>query len=131
MKRIRYLLTLMAVLLCCGTAAYGQDGFDPAFPAEPGANGDLYYSRIVLLRNIDDAGSVSGAGKYVVDKYVNVYAYCNTGYLFQQWTDTKGNVLSTSSSFSFMNTEKTDTLIANYVFDPSMPSEPAEPSTTL
>ena len=45
-----------------GTATFGQDGFDPAFPIEPGAPGtDLYYSRIVLLRNIEDGGR---AGEY-------------------------------------------------------------------
>ncbi len=132
MKRIRYLLTMAVVLLMSGITTYGQDNFDPAFPIEPGAPGtDLYYSRIVLLRNIDDGGSVSGAGKYPVDSYVNVYAYTNTGYRFLNWTDTKGNVVSAVSSFSFLNTESADTLIANYEFDPSMPSEPAEPSTTL
>lgn len=132
MKRIRYLVTMMVVLLIGSTTTWAQEEFNPAFPAEPGAPGtDLYYSRIVLLRNIDDGGSVSGAGKYAVDKAVSIYAYTNTGYNFVNWTDTKGNVLSTSSSFSFMNTENTDTLIANYVYNPSMPSEPAEPSTTL
>ena len=131
MKRIRYLLT-MAVVLMSSTASFGQENFDPAFPTEPGAQGsDLYYSRIVLLRNIEDGGTVSGAGKYAVDKYVTVYAYTNTGYRFINWTDTKGNVLNTSTSFKYLNSESTDTLIANYRFDPSMPGEPAEPSTTL
>lgn len=132
MKRIRYLLTMAVVLLMSGTTTYGQDNFDPAFPIEPGAPGtDLYYSRIVLLRNIDDGGSVNGAGKYPIETYVNVYAYTNTGYRFLNWTDTKGKVVSAASSFSFLNTESADTLIANYEFDPSMPNEPAEPSTTL
>ena len=124
---------MAVVLLMSGTSTFGQDNFDPAFPVEPGAPGtdDLYYSRIVLLKNIDDGGSVSGAGRYPIDKNVTVYAYLNTGYYFINWTDTKGNELSTSTSFSFLNTENTDTLIANYAFDPSMPSEPLEPSTTL
>ena len=132
MKRIRYLLTMAVVLLIGSTTTYGQDDFDPVFPIEPGAPGtNLYYSRIVLLRNIDDGGSVSGAGKYPVDSYVNVYAYTNTGYRFLNWTDTNGKVVSAASSFSFLNTENADTLTANYEFDPNMPSEPAEPSTTL
>ena len=105
MKRIRYLLTMAVVLLMSGTSTFGQDNFDPAFPVEPGAPGtdDLYYSRIVLLKNIDDGGSVSGAGRYPIDKNVTVYAYLNTGYYFINWTDTKGNELSTSTSFSFLN----------------------------
>ena len=125
-------MTMAVALLMGSTATFGQDDFDPSFPVEPGAPGtDLYYSRIVLLRNIEDAGTVSGAGKYVVDKYVTVYAYVNTGYRFVNWTDTKGNELSTTTSFKFLNTENADTLIANYAFDPSMPVEPSEPSTTL
>ena len=41
------------------------------------------------------------------------------------------NVLSSATSFSFVNTEETDTLIANYAFTPGNPNEPSEPSTTL
>ena len=125
-------MTMAVVLLMSGTATFGQDDFDPVFPVEPGAPGtDLYFSRIVLLRNIEDAGTVSGAGRYAIDKPVTVYAYVNTGYRFINWTDTRGKELSTSSSFSFLNTENADTLIANYEFDPAMPVEPADPSTTL
>lgn len=127
-KRIRY-LTLLLVLLSGSIDSWAQDDFNPTSPSEPGP--PTVYSRIVLLRNIDDAGSVSGAGKYVVGNSVTVYAYVNSGYTFQNWTDTKGNVLSHSTSFGFVNTEKTDTLIANYAFTPGSPGEPSEPSTTL
>ena len=127
-KRIRY-LTLALMLLAGSIGSWAQDDFNPASPAEPGP--PTIYSRIVLLRNIDDAGSVSGAGRYVVGNSVKVYAYVNASYTFLRWTDTKGNELSTASSFSFVNTEATDTLIANYAFTPGNPSEPSEPSTTL
>ena len=109
--------------------AQAQGDFNPASPSEPGP--PTIYSRIVLLKNIGDAGSVSGEGRYVVGNTVNVYAYVNSSYTFRNWTDTKGNVLTTSTSLSFVNTEQTDTLIANYAFTPSNPSEPSEPSTTL
>lgn len=127
MRRIRYLTLL--VLLLGSISNWAQDDFNPASPSEPGP--PAVYSRIVLLRNISDAGSVSGAGKYVVGNSVNIYAYVNSSYTFQNWTDTKGNVLSNSTSFSFVNTEAADTLIANYAFTPGNPSEPSEPSTTL
>lgn len=128
MKRIRFLLT--AVMCLMGyIAAQAQDGFNPDSPSEPGP--PTIYSRIVLLRNIGDAGTVSGEGKYVVGNTVNVYAYVNSSYTFLNWTDSKGNVLSTSTSFGFVNTEQSDTLIANYAFTPGNPSEPSEPSTTL
>lgn len=128
MKRIRFLLTAVACLAGYA-AAQAQDDFNPTSPSEPGP--PTIYSRIVLLRNIDEAGSVSGAGRYAVGSTVNIYAYVNSGYSFINWTDTKGNELSTSTSFGFMNTEQTDTLIANYAFTPGSPSEPSEPSTTL
>ena len=128
MKRIRF-LTIAVMCLIGYITALAQNDFNPASPSEPGA--PTVYSRIVLLRNISDAGSVSGEGRYVVGNSIKVYAYVNSGYTFLNWTDTKGNELSKSSSFSFVNTERTDTLIANYAFTPGNPSEPSEPSTTL
>ena len=128
MRKIRSILTAVMCLIGYITAL-AQNDFNPSSPDEPGA--PTIYSRIVLLKNIDDAGSVSGAGRYAVGSSVKVYAYVNSGYTFLKWTDTKGNELSTSSSFSFVNTELTDTLIANYAFTPGNPSEPSEPSTTL
>jgi len=123
------LTILLLALIGVGSSWAQDDTFNPASPSEPGP--PTVYSRIVLLRNIDDAGSVSGAGRYVVGSTVTVYAYVNSGYTFQNWTDTKGNVLSNSTSFGFVNTEATDTLIANYAFTPGSPGEPSEPSTTL
>lgn len=117
------------MLLIGSISIWAQDDFNPTSPTEPGPP-DI-YSRIVLLRNIDDAGSVSGTGRYVVGNSVTVYAYVNSGYTFLNWTDTKGNELSKSTSFGFVNTEAADTLIANFAFTPSSPGEPSEPSTTL
>ena len=128
MKRIRF-LTIAVTCLAGYVTALAQGDFNPPSPDEPGA--PTIYSRIVLLRNIDDAGSVSGAGRYAVGSTVTVYAYVNSSYTFLKWTDTKGNELSKATSFGFVNTENTDTLIANYAFTPGSPSEPSEPSTTL
>lgn len=117
----------MCLIGCITVQAQGD--FDPASPSEPGP--PTVYSRIVLLKNIGDAGSVSGEGRYVVGNTVTVYAYVNSSYTFRNWTDTKGNILSTATSFGFVNTEANDTLIANYAFTPGNPNEPNEPSTTL
>lgn len=119
----------MAVMLLLGSITAQADDFDPSSPPEPAA--PTAYSRIVLLRNIDDAGSVSGAGRYVVGNTVNLYAYVNTSYTFVNWTNTKGEALGSSTTMQFVNTENTDTLIANYRFTPANPNEPSEPSTTL
>jgi len=128
MKKIRFLTTVVMCLLGYITTQ-AQDDFNPDSPSEPGP--PTVYSRIVLLRNIDDAGSVSGAGRYAVGSSVKVSAYVNSSYTFQKWTDTQGNTLGTSTTLNFVNTEATDTLIANYAFTPGSPTEPSEPSTTL
>ena len=128
MNKIRFLST--AVMCLAGyITALAQDDFNPSSPSEPGP--PTIYSRVVLLRNISDAGSVSGEGTFAVGSSVKVSAYVNSSYTFLNWTDTKGNELSKSTSFNFVNTEATDTLIANYAFVPGSPSEPSEPSTTL
>ena len=80
-KRIRY-LTLLLMLLAGSIGTWAQDDtFNPASPSEPGP--PTIYSRIVLLKNIGDAGSVSGEGRYVVGNTVNVYAYVNSSYTFR------------------------------------------------
>lgn len=119
----------MAVMLLLGGITAQADDFNPSSPPEPSA--PTIYSRIVLLRNIDDAGTVSGAGRYVVGNTVSLYAYVNASYTFVNWTNTKGEVLGNSTTLKFVNTENTDTLIANYRFTPANPNEPSEPSTTL
>lgn len=128
MNKIRFLSTAVMCLVGYITAL-AQDDFNPSSPSEPGP--PTIYSRVVLLRNISDAGSVSGEGKFAVGSSVKVSAYVNSSYTFLNWTDTKGNELSKATSFNFVNTEATDTLIANYAFVPGSPSEPSEPSTTL
>ena len=110
---------VVSLLLCSGTA---MAQFDPSSPPEP--DPAPVYSRVVLLRNIAEAGSVSGAGTYLVGSSVRVYAYTNSSYKFEKWTNTQGDVLALSSQFNFRNTEATDTLIAHYSFVPGSPSEP-------
>jgi len=117
------------MLLFGSISLWAQDDFNPVSPSEPGS--PTIYSRIVLQRNIGEAGSVSGEGRYVVGNTVRVYAYVNSSYTFLNWTDTHGNVLGTGTTLDFENTERTDTLIANYAFTPGSPAEPSEPSTTL
>lgn len=125
MRKIRYLSALVLTLLC-GVSALGQDEFNPTSPSEPGAP----PTRLVLLANPTDGGSVSGAGRYVPEKSVNVYAYAKTNFKFVNWTDTKGNVVSTTSSFSFTKTTNSDTLVAHFEFSPGSPAEPV-PGTQL
>lgn len=128
MSKLSYLC--MAVMLLTGITAHGQGNYNPSSPAEPGAP-NVYSPLVLLMSPTNDAGSVTGGGKHLVNTDVRVYAYTNSGFKFTGWTDTKGNVLSTATSFYYTNSEKADTLIANYQFTPSSPAEPVEPSTIM
>lgn len=127
MIKIRYLSLVVMFLL--GITAHGQDTFNPASPAEPGA--PTIYSRITVKADPADGGSVSGGGRFSVGESRWIYAYVNSGYKFAYWTDKEGEVLSTATSFNFVNTAETDELTAHFVFDPTAPSEPVPASTIL
>lgn len=113
----------MAVLILCGwVSAYGQDGFDPTPPPEPGA--PIVKHQLTLLAEPADGGSVSGGGRYDTGKSINVRASANSYFSFANWTNTKGEVVSSTASFSYSLPDRNDTLIAHFNFIPSTPSEP-------
>lgn len=125
MKRIRYLSLLM--LLLCSISTWGQNEFNPTDPPEPG----LPPMKLEIQVVPSDAGSVSGAGRYVAGTKVDLRAYTNTGFVFEKWTTASGELVSTSSSFTFTKGEGHEKLIANYVFAPDAPVEPADPATIM
>lgn len=127
MKRIRYLTLLM--LLLGSISSWGQvgSGFNPGNPPEPGQP----PMKLQVKVNPAEAGSVSGTGRYVEGTSVDLRAYVNTGFRFVNWTNSAGDVLSTSTSFYYTKSAGHETLQANYVFDPSNPSEPQEPATIM
>lgn len=120
---IRY-LSLITLLLSV-IPLWGQDDFDPDSPSEPGAP----PTRLVLLAEPAVGGILSGGGKYLPQTEVAVGAYNNANFDFASWTDTKGNVLSTSSSYTMTKGTGKDTLIAHFIYNPGSPAEPvpAEP----
>lgn len=70
---------------------------------------------VKLKSNPDKAGTLSSAHtKYAPGVSVTVTEKPSTGYEFKNWTDENGNVLSTSSSYTFTMPEKAITLTANY-----------------
>lgn len=70
---------------------------------------------VKLKSNPDKAGTLSSAHtKYAPGVSVTVTEKPNTGYEFKNWTDENGNVLSTSSSYTFTMPDKAITLTANY-----------------
>lgn len=126
MIRIRYLTLLMLLLGSIGSWAQ-DDTFNPADPPEPGQP----PMKLQVAINPAEAGSVSGTGRYVEGAYVNLKAYTNTGFRFVSWTNAAGDVLSTSTSFTYVKGEGHEQLTANYQFDPSNPSEPDDPATIM
>ncbi len=127
-KRIRY-LTIVLMLLCGSISSWGQagSGFDPSAPPEPGQP----PMKLQVVVSPADAGSVSGSGRYAEGTAVNLRAYVNTGFRFVSWTNSEGDVLSTSTNYTHMKGAGHEKLTANYVFDPSTPQEPQEPSMIM
>ena len=125
MKRIRYLSLLM--LLLGSISAWGQDDFNPSSPPEPGQP----PMKLEVTVMPGDAGSVSGTGRYVEGTQVSLRAYTNTGFRFVCWTNSSGEELSTSASFTYTKGAGHERLTANYVFDPTNPTEPDDPANIM
>lgn len=109
MIKSRYILTLFAMLL--SMVARGQD-FNPDSPPEPGAR-----YKLTVKAQPAEAATVSGGGLYVVNANVNVKAVARSAnWLFKNWTDAEGKVVSTSSSFTHRKLNSAETLTANYEY---------------
>ena len=127
MIRIRYLTLLMLLLGSIGSWGQAGGGFDPSNPPEPGQP----PMKLQVKVNPSEAGSVNGTGLYVEGASVDLRAYVNTGFRFVSWTNSVGDVLSTSTSFTYTKQAGHEMLTANYVFDPSNPSEPDDPASIM
>ena len=128
MKRIRYLTTLLVLLLGSSTGLWAQDDtFNPADPPEP----EQPAMRLDLRVTPSEAGSASGGGRYAPGKKVSLSAYANTGFRFVRWTNADGETVSTAQNFTYTKAEGHEQLTANFVFDPDAPADPAEPRTIM
>lgn len=114
-------MLLPLVLLTVSTAAKAD--YNPTDPPEPG----VYFS-LTTRCNPPDAGynlTQSGTHAFGSPVYLNIYP--NTGYRFIGWKDNDGNLLSSSTSFTYTMPSKNVTVTAHFVYDPSNPSEPTTP----
>lgn len=121
MNHIIRCIIVMLTLTMMSVGMRGQD-FNPSNPAEPGQP----PTRLTLQAVPSEGGSVSGGGKYTPQTSVSVSAYTKTNFVFLNWTNEKGEVVSTNSQYQFLKGEQDETLTANFGFSPSNPSEPTE-----
>lgn len=120
MKGSKYILLILTLLI--SVSMRGQ--YNPANPAEPGT----YYT-LTLQATPTSGGSfnLSTTTSYSAGTNVSLRAYTNTHYTFSGW-ELDGEVVSTSSSFTYTMPSKNVKLVAHYKYDPSNPSEPTEPN---
>ena len=64
--------------------------------------------------------------EYEVGYTLNTYVSSFGDYTFENWTDSKGNVISTSRSLSYAVTSEDETFTAHYRYNPDSPQEPSE-----
>lgn len=80
-----------------------------------------------LAIRYDPSSISSGSTKeYKAGSSVSVSCSTYNYYGFLNWTNSKGEVVSTNRSFTYTTTEDDEVLTAHYVFSPSNPSEPTE-----
>lgn len=134
-----YINLLLVLLLVWSNAAMGQSGFDPAPPEEP--NSPPEWGRVVALASPDFGGKVDVSGmkpivdpdrdRYVVGYNVTLTARPETGFVFVNWMNDKGEVVSENPNYSFVKSKGTEVYTANFEFAPGRPSEPDDPYALL
>ena len=113
---------LVLLFLCASVGLRAQ--YNPTNPAEPGVP---TYS-LTLQANPAFGGSfnLGTTSDHTAGSSVNLRAYSNSNYTFVAWS-MNGDVISTSSSYTFLMPASNVILVANYRYDPSSPGEPSEP----
>lgn len=112
MKRTRYLL-LTLLLTLVGMNARAQ--FNPTNPAEPNA-----FFHLTVLASPAKAGTAKGAGNYIAGTKVAVSTTAaDTQWQFTCWTNSDGDTVSVSTSFTYTTQYKGEVLTANYKVVPT------------
>ena len=69
---------------------------------------------VTLETNPPEQGTVSGGGIYFKGTEINISATANQGYRFINWTDSNGDVVSTTQTFKYTVGDSSVTLTANF-----------------
>ena len=104
--------------------------FDPASPSEPVVPEEKPVPPVTyqLTATATMGNNASGTGKYQEGASVNVSTSAvNTSFKFQYWTK-DGEQYTTSKSFSYTMTAAAVAFEAVYIYDPSNPNEPTDPT---
>lgn len=101
------------------------DPSSPSDPESPAAPVSTY--KLSVVANPVGAASVGGAGSYAANASVYVSASAKRGYVFTGWTR-DGEPVSSRSSFNYTMPASDVVLTANYVYNPTNPSDPQQPT---
>ena len=120
MNQIKYLLVVLTLLWSVNIHAQ----YNPSNPPEPGV-----YHTLTLKCSPENSGSfnISNVTTCAQGSTLSLRAYTNTGFKFVGWEE-GGKTISTNSSFTYTMGNHNTTLIANFEYDPSNPSEPTQPN---
>ncbi len=100
--------------------------FDPDAPADPADPATIMYFRLSLTAT--EGGRVYGGGSYLADQEVTLTAVLDPGFDFDGWYDVDGNKLSSDLWYNYTTTSRHTMLTGRFVFNPSNPTEPSEPT---
>ena len=119
MRSYKYILSILALLM--SVSMRGQ--YNPTNPAEPGT----YYT-LTLQATPSEGGSfnIGTTTNYSEGTTINLRAYSSSNFSFAAW-EQDGEVISTTSSFTYTMPAKNVKLIAHYKYNPDSPTEPVEP----
>ena len=101
--------------------------FDPSSPSDPQPGEISKKFNLYLTSNPIGASSLSGAGTYSSGSEIYLNARSASGYKFIGWTR-DGEIVSSSSSFYYTMPSSDVVLTANYVYNPTSPSDPQQPT---
>lgn len=103
-----------------------QTMFDPSSPSDPEVQDPVKKYNLTLVTNPVGAGSAYGETAYEEGATAYVYAYNSSGYMFTGWT-LNGETISTQGSMYYTMPASDVVLTANFVYNPSNPSDPEQP----
>ena len=102
--------------------------YDPTSPSDPQPPTPVEKKyKLTLVSNPAGAGSFSGNGSYAEGTTIRISISNNYGYVFKNWTR-DGETISANSYFNFTMPATDVVLVANYVYNPTSPSDPEKPA---